>query len=161
MLIDQVLYDDSDPWPEEADGGGSTLELINPSFENSLPESWNYSNELYGTPGAENSTYHGLSSENIFPVPIEYMLHQNYPNPFNPATVIKYEIPTQGRVAITIFDILGREIIKLVDVVQGPGYNTISWDGKNDSGLTVGAGLYFYQLQTPTYVHTKKMLLIR
>ena len=161
VLIDQVLYDDSDPWPEEADGGGSTLELINPSFENSLPESWNYSNELYGTPGAENSTYHGLSSENIFPVPIEYMLHQNYPNPFNPATVIKYEIPTQGRVAITIFDILGREIIKLVDVVQGPGYNTISWDGKNDSGLTVGAGLYFYQLQTPTYVHTKKMLLIR
>ena len=161
VLIDQVLYDDSDPWPEEADGGGSTLELINPGFENSLPESWNYSNELYGTPGAENSTYHGLSAENIFPVPIKYMLHQNYPNPFNPATVIKYEIPTQGRVAITIFDILGREIIKLVDVVQGPGYNTISWDGKNDSGLTVGAGLYFYQLQTPTYVHTKKMLLIR
>ena len=89
------------------------------------------------------------------------MLHQNYPNPFNPQTVIQYEIPIQGRVVITIFDILGREVIKLVDVVQGHGYKAITWDGKNERGLPVGAGLYFYQLQTPTYIHTKKMVFVR
>ena len=161
VLIDQATYDDDDPWPEEADGGGPTLELINPNFDNSLPESWNSSSELYGTPGAENSVYQGLTTENILPVPIDYMLHQNYPNPFNPRTVIQYEIPIQGRVAITIFDILGREVVKLVDAVHGPGYKAVTWDGKNKSGLPVVAGLYFYQLQAPTYIHTKKMVLVR
>ncbi len=161
VLIDQVLYDDSDPWPDEADGDGPTLELINPNFDNSLPESWNYSNEPYGTPGTENSVYQGLTTDNIFPVPIHYMLHQNYPNPFNPRTVIQYEIPIQGHVTITIFDLLGRKVVKLVDAVQGPGYKAITWDGKNESGLPIGAGLYFYQLQTPTYIHTKKMVLVR
>ena len=161
VLIDQVTYDDDDPWPEEADGGGPTLELINPNFDNSLPESWSSSSELYGTPGAENSAYQGLTTKNILPVPIAYMLHQNYPNPFNPRTVIQYEIPIRGRVAITIFDILGREVVKLVDAVHGPGYKAVTWDGKNKSGLPVVAGLYFYQLQTPAYIHTKKMVLVR
>ena len=161
MLIDQVTYDDDNPWPEEADGGGPTLELINPNFDNSLPESWSSSSELYGTPGAKNSVYQGLTTENILPVPIAYMLHQNYPNPFNPRTVIQYEIPIRGRVAITIFDILGREVVKLVDAVHGPGYKAVTWYGKNKSGLPVVAGLYFYQLQTPTYIHTKKMVLVR
>ena len=161
VLIDQVLYDDSGPWPEEADGNGPTLELINQNFDNSLPESWNYSNEPYGTPGTENSVYQGLTTENILPVPMQYMLHQNYPNPFNPRTTIQYEIPIQGRVVISIFDILGREVVTLVDAVQGPGYKAVTWDGKNERGLPVGAGLYFYQLQTPTYIHTKKMVFVR
>ena len=161
VLIDQVLYDDSDPWPDEADGDGPTLELINQNFDNSLPESWNYSNEPYGTPGTENSVYQGLTTDNIFPVPMHYMLRQNYPNPFNPRTVIQYEIPIQGHVTITIFDLLGRKVVKLVDAVQGPGYKAITWNGKNESGLPIGAGLYFYQLQTPTYIHTKKMVLVR
>ena len=152
---------DSSPWPDEADGNGPTLELINPSFDNSLPESWNYSNEQYGTPSAENSVYQGLTAENVLPVPRHYMLHQNYPNPFNPRTVIQYEVPIQVRVTITIFDLLGRKVVTLVDAVQGPGYKAIAWDGKNKSGLPVGAGLYFYQIQTPTYIHTKKMILVR
>ena len=161
VLIDQVLYNDSSPWPDEADGNGPALELINPSFDNSLPESWNYSNEQYGTPGTENSVYQGLTAENVLPVPRHYMLHQNYPNPFNPRTVIQYEVPIQVRVTITIFDLLGRKVVTLVDAVQGPGYKAIAWDGKNKSGLPVGAGLYFYQIQTPTYIHTKKMILVR
>jgi hypothetical protein len=161
VFIDQVTYDDDDPWPAEADGEGPTLELINPSFDNSLPESWNYSSELYGTPGTENSIYQSLHTVNILPVPSDYVLRQNYPNPFNPRTVIQYEIPTQGRVTITIFDILGREVVRLVDAVQGPGYKAITWGGKNESGLPVGAGLYFYQLKTAAYVNTKKMILVR
>ena len=161
VFIDQVTYDDDDPWPAEADGEGPTLELINPSFDNSLPESWNYSSNLYGTPGVENSIYQSLHTVNILPVPSDYVLRQNYPNPFNPRTVIQYEIPTQGRVTITIYDILGREVVRLVAAVQGPGYKTITWDAKNEVGLAVGAGLYFYQLKTAAYVNTKKMILVR
>ena len=70
-------------------------------------------------------------------------------------------MPTQGRVTITIYDILGREVVRLVAAVQGPGYKTITWDAKNEVGLAVGAGLYFYQLKTAAYVNTKKMILVR
>ena len=161
VFIDQVTYDDDDPWPAEADGEGPTLELINPSLDNALASSWGYSTNMYGTPGSENSVYQELFTENISSVPTDYILRQNYPNPFNPRTVIQYEIPTQGRVTITIYDILGREVVRLVAAVQGPGYKTITWDAKNEVGLAVGAGLYFYQLKTAAYVNTKKMILVR
>ena len=161
VFIDQVMYDDDDPWPEEADGGGPTLELMNPILDNALPESWAYSNNMYGTPGSENSTYQGLVTENILPVPIGFMLGQNYPNPFNPRTVIQYEVPTLGHVTITIYDILGREVIQLVNGIQEPGYRAIIWDAKNEGEFSVGAGLYFYQLKTAAYVNTKKMILVR
>ena len=161
VFIDQVTYDDDDPWPAEADGEGPTLELINPSLDNALASSWGYSTNMYGTPGSENSVYQELFTENISSVPTDYILRQNYPNPFNPRTVIQYEMPTQGRVTITIYDILGREVVRLVAAVQGPGYKTITWDAKNEVGLAVGAGLYFYQLKTAAYVNTKKMILVR
>ena len=161
VAIDQVLYDDSYPWPEEADGGGPTLELTNPALDNYLPESWAYSNNMYGTPGSENSTYQGLVTENVLPLPTDFILAQNYPNPFNPKTVIQYEIPYLEHVTITVYDIMGREVIQLVDKVQEPGYKAIAWDAKNDVGLSVGTGLYFYQLKTTTYVNTKKMVLVR
>ncbi len=161
VFIDQVTYDDDDPWPAEADGEGPTLELINPSLDNALASSWGYSTNMYGTPGSENSVYQELFTENILSVPTDYILRQNYPNPFNPRTVIQYEMPTQGRVTITIYDILGREVVRLVAAVQGPGYKTITWDAKNEVGLAVGAGLYFYQLKTAAYVNTKKMILVR
>ena len=158
VFIDQVIYDDNYPWPEEADGGGPTLELINPILDNALPESWAYSNNMYGTPGSENSTYQGLVTENILPVPTDFMLGQNYPNPFNPRTVIQYEVPTLGHVTITIY---GREVIQLVNGIQEPGYRAIIWDAKNEGEFSVGAGLYFYQLKTAAYVNTKKMILVR
>ena len=161
VFIDQVRYDDDDPWPEEADGGGPTLELINPILDNALPESWAYSNNMYGTPGSENSTYQGLVTENILPVPTDFMLGQNYPNPFNPRTVIQYKVPTLGHVTITIYDILGREVIQLVNGIQEPGYRAIIWDAKNEGEFSVGAGLYFYKLKTAAYVNTKKMILVR
>ena len=116
---------------------------------------------MYGTPGNENSTYQGLVTENILPVPTDFMLGQNYPNPFNPRTVIQYKAPTLGHVTIAIYDILGREVIQLVNGIQEPGYRAIIWDAKNEAGLSVGAGLYFYQLKTTAYVNTKKMVLVR
>ncbi len=161
VFIDQVMYDDNYPWPEEADGDGPTLELTNPILDNALPESWAYSNNMYGTPGNENSAYQGLVTENTLPVPTDFMLGQNYPNPFNPRTVIQYEVPTLEHITITIYDILGREVIQLVGGIQEPGYKAIIWDAKNEAGLSVGAGLYFYQLKTTTYVNTKKMVLVR
>ena len=98
-------------------------------------------------------------SQQVFPTDI--ILHPAYPNPFNTSTTLNYELFANSMVKIDIFNILGDPVKTVLNEKQAPGYKTIVWDGKNESGLPVGAGLYFYQLQTPTYIHTKKMVLVR
>ena len=75
-----------------------------------------------------------------------------YPNPFNPSTRITYTLPAKANVEIKIFDMLGREVIKLVDKVVEAGTKEVEWDATN-----YPSGLYFYKLQTALYVDTKKM----
>ena len=98
-------------------------------------------------------------SQQVFPTDI--ILHPAYPNPFNTSTALNYQLFANSMVKIDIFNILGYRVKTVLNEKQTPGYKTIVWDGKNESGLPVGAGLYFYQLQTPTYIHTKKMVLVR
>ena len=98
-------------------------------------------------------------SHQVFPTAI--ILHPAYPNPFNTSTALNYQLFANSMVKIDIFNILGYRVKTVLNEKQAPGYKTIVWDGKNESGLPVGAGLYFYQLQTPTYIHTKKMVLVR
>lgn len=97
-------------------------------------------------------------------IPKEFTLHQNYPNPFNPSTTIKYTIPSvvnskftsTKNVVLRVFDLLGREIITLVNKKQNPGYYEIIWDAKNNP-----SGVYFYQLTAGNFVETRKMILLR
>ena len=85
-LVDFVSYDDSAPWPVEADGGGVTLELLNPTLDNNSFESWAVSAVELGTPGQQNSSFDALSNDANELLPSVFALHQNYPNPFNPRT---------------------------------------------------------------------------
>jgi hypothetical protein len=88
--------------------------------------------------------------------PPSYSLIQNYPNPFNPVTLIKYSLPKASDVKIAVYDILGREIVTLIDEQQQPGKYEVKWDASN-----VSSGIYFYQLKTRDYIATKKMILIK
>ena len=72
-----------------------------------------------------------LAEENI---PKTYVLLQNYPNPFNPTTQIKYGLPKASSVNLTIFNMLGQEVARLVDEVQPEGYYVVQWNGRNQSG---------------------------
>ncbi len=91
-----------------------------------------------------------------------YTLSQNYPNPFNPSTMINYQLPMNSNVSLKIFDILGREVITLVNEHKPAGNYTVEWNGTNSAGQKVGSGIYFYQLKTGSgFVETKKMLLLR
>jgi hypothetical protein len=98
-------------------------------------------------------------SQLVFPADI--ILYPAYPSPFNSSTTLSYELTVNEVVKIDIFNILGYHVKTVLNEKQTSGYKTIIWDGKNESGLPVGAGLYFYQLHTPTYIHTKKMVLVR
>ena len=95
------------------------------------------------------------------PVPEAYMIYQNYPNPFNPTTTLRYELPEEAHVKLIIYDILGREVRHLVDSIEEPGFKSIIWDGKNDAGQVLGAGVYLYRIRAGNYTKTKKMILLK
>lgn len=94
-------------------------------------------------------------------LPVEYSLSQNYPNPFNPQTKIKFDIPANvkgqtTKVKLVIYDLLGREVAKLVNEELKPGTYEADWDGSNFS-----SGVYFYKIITEGFVETKKMILMK
>lgn len=88
--------------------------------------------------------------------PLAYRLEQNYPNPFNPSTVIRYALPADVQVRLTVYDVLGREVARLVDEVQSAGFKSIEFEGANLSG-----GMYTYVLTAGSHRETKKMLLMK
>jgi hypothetical protein len=93
--------------------------------------------------------------------PNSFILSQNYPNPFNPSTTIKYELSATNLVELTIYNILGRRIKRLVKTSQPAGSYQIKWNGKDELGADVSSGIYYYQLRSGKYLDTKKMLLQR
>jgi len=94
-------------------------------------------------------------------LPTAYDLFQNYPNPFNPTTTIRYALPQQSHVVLTIYNVLGQEVTRLVDEVQEVGVKSLKWNGENTSGSLVASGMYFYRLETQSFVATKSMLMIK
>ena len=103
----------------------------------------------YGTP---LTGIIGISSN----IPENYSLSQNYPNPFNPVTKIKFEIPRTGMVSIKIYNILGKEITKLVNEVKTPGTYLVDFDASS-----LPSGVYFYKLESNGFSVSKKMMLIK
>lgn len=88
--------------------------------------------------------------------PKKYQLNLNYPNPFNPTTTISYAIPKTSLTKLIIYDVLGREIIKLVNEVKNPGNYSITFNANN-----LASGVYFYRLEAGDFTDVKKMLLIK
>ena len=84
-----------------------------------------------------------------------------YPNPFNPITTLRYDLPEQTHVNITVYDMLGRKVRTILNEQQDPGYKSLIWDATNDYGKPVSAGIYLYQIQAGEYMQTKKMVLLK
>lgn len=99
-------------------------------------------------------------SEDGFFVP-RFALEQNYPNPFNPSTEIRFSLPQEMRAELKVYDLAGRLVATLADGVQPAGERIVRWDGRNDRGMTVSSGIYFYRLSAGSLVETKKMILLR
>ena len=94
-------------------------------------------------------------------IPKRFVLNENYPNPFNPITTIKYEIPKNGNVRLVIYNIIGQEVITLVNSEQWAGKYNVRWNGTNQYGSQVATGTYFYVLKTNNNQSIKKMLLLK
>lgn len=107
-------------------------------------------------PTPEQGLVTGVEENNEKAVIKSFDLKQNYPNPFNPSTVIKYQIPKAGIVKLKVYDILGREVSMLVNAEKSAGEYTVSFDGSR-----LASGVYFYTIQSGSYISTKKMLLLK
>jgi hypothetical protein len=88
--------------------------------------------------------------------PLSYKLHQNYPNPFNPFTTIKFSIPKSSNVEIKVYDVLGNEMVVLVDEYKESGNYSIDFNAES-----LASGIYYYVIKSNNFYDTKKMVLIK
>ena len=145
-------------WANSINTNQSEIIFDSKSFDrNDTPISIGYT--IYGND--ENIISQGMKSMQIRAIPDEYSLHHNYPNPFNPSTTIMYDLPETGFTRLLIYDLLGREVVTLVKKDMKAGYYSTRWDGRNQYGQNVGAGMYFYYLQSGPYRKSLKMLLVK
>jgi len=94
-------------------------------------------------------------------VPNDFNVIQNNPNPFNPVTTLRYKLPRESFVNITIYNMLGNLVNNLVSQKQIAGYKSVQWNATNNQGQPVSAGVYFYTIQAGEYRQTKKMILLK
>lgn len=94
-------------------------------------------------------------------LPRQLTLYQNYPNPFNPTTTIRYYLPIQQKVSLTIYNILGQKIRTLENGKKAAGLHSVTWDGTSTSGHPVSSGIYFYRLKVGHTVMNRKMIYLR
>jgi hypothetical protein len=89
-------------------------------------------------------------------IPTVYALSQNYPNPFNPTTNIKFDLPKQGFVSLKVYDVIGKEVATLVNEVKSAGSYNVDFNGTN-----LSSGVYFYRLESGSFIDVKRMILIK
>jgi hypothetical protein len=120
------------------------------------------SDSLLGTvlqPFVWNVTPLGVKNEKELPK--EFALAQNYPNPFNPLTTIKYAVPKESFVEISIYDILGQKVRTLVAETQTAGFKSVMWNGISENGNSVGSGMYIYRMIAGDFVATRKLVIVK
>jgi len=158
ILIDFVHYNNKSPWPAMAAGNGATLELLNPDFDNTQPESWQASKK-FGTPGqgiSESPVTSIINKDELQNTPKSFSLSQNYPNPFNPETIISYQLPRISKVELNIYNLLGQKLVTLVSETQNAGSYQVEWNA-----TSFASGIYYYRIKAGEFVVAKKMILLK
>ena len=141
-------------------GTSSDLRVIDIAQESGDKYSWSTYRGNHHRDGYFDITLASTSFDGTI-IPTKYVLDNNYPNPFNPITRFTYSLPKDSRVKVTIHDINGRIVKTLIDDRQAAGKRSVTWNAKNDKGLPVATGLYFYRMESGDFQSTKKMILLK
>ena len=146
------------------EGKGTTTEMQSYSFTD-MPEPGNYKYRLKQI-DFDGSFEFSQEIEAEVKAPDVFSLEQNYPNPFNPSTKIKYSIPANvngemSNVVLIVYDILGNEVITLVNEEQPAGVYEVEFTVAQVSRPELSSGIYFYKLQAGNFIQTKKMILLK
>ncbi|NQV29679.1 MAG: T9SS type A sorting domain-containing protein [Candidatus Marinimicrobia bacterium] len=128
------------------------------SWEGNVQTSSLNNDNAWQTPGVWNYTFVGDNTVSIGDVetPANYSLSNNYPNPFNPSTMISYEIPTTEQVRLSVYNVLGQEVMVLVNDVQTAGAHNVQFQAG-----TLASGIYMYRLEAGSFTSTHKMILMK
>ena len=94
-------------------------------------------------------------------IPHDFSLQQNFPNPFNPSTEIRFDLPEEGQVELSVFNMQGQKVKTLQSGTMTPGYHTTIWNGTNENGSKVSTGMYFYFIRTNKFQAVRKMLFLK
>ena len=94
-------------------------------------------------------------------LPQTFSLEQNYPNPFNPDCEIRYALPADAEVNLSVYNMLGQKVTTLVEEYQTAGHKTVHWNGTDENGNKVASGIYFYRIKAGDYTESKKMILMK
>ena len=94
-------------------------------------------------------------------LPLKFSVSANYPNPFNPVTTFSIDLPAQSSVNAVVYDLYGRKIATLLHSVLNAGSYNLSWQGRNDAGVMVSAGMYFLKVDTEYNHHVQKMIFVK
>ncbi|MFN7014541.1 MAG: FlgD immunoglobulin-like domain containing protein, partial [Bacteroidia bacterium] len=143
--------------------GGMSWNVIDTTQVFNPTKAFRAGKDLYVIAGAIfkiSNTFTTNISSDIEPVQV-FRIGQNYPNPFNPATTINFDLTNQTNVQLVIYDELGREIRPLLNESKNEGAHSVNWDGRDNAGVPVASGTYFYSLITNGKQETRKMLLMK
>ena len=94
-------------------------------------------------------------------MPLVFRVEQSYPNPFNPMTTIRFSLSQAGRTTVTVFDLAGRQVRQLVAADLPAAVHEVQWNGENQRGQRVAAGVYFYQVVSGGNAFTGRMALVK
>ncbi len=142
-------------------GNGNSNLSHNYSYDDKNLYSGKYKYRLKQIDYNGNFHYYNLSNEVGIGIPGKFSLSQNYPNPFNPVTKIDYDLPYVSKVRISLFDILGREVAKLVNEIQVAGYHTVPFNANN-----LSSGIYYYRISAESngqtvFISTRKLMFLK
>ena len=150
---------------QSSDGGNTWIQQSVPAALTSRElKAMIWPGESVGLIGGENgfiiaNGIYGIPSSPL--VTRNFRLDQNFPNPFNPSTTIGFNLPSSRYVKIIIYNNLGQVVRRLYRGKLAAGYHHITWDGRNDFGLSSPNGVYFYKLSTGKQTEVKKMVLMK
>ncbi|HEX9973858.1 MAG TPA: cohesin domain-containing protein [bacterium] len=154
-----------------ADGSYLIPGLLSGNYEISLsqpnyrfePPTRSYSisaNELYQYFVAFSNPNSVVTEPQSGGIPMHYELFQNYPNPFSDLTMIEYQVKQDEMISLTVYNVLGQLIKRLVATNQIAGRYQVEWDRTNQPGIQVPPGVYFYQIETSQFKQIKKMIVL-
>ncbi len=154
--IINVKYNDKAPWPAEPDSTGHSLvaRMARPSGNPDNPSYWTVSAKVHGSPRADDAASPVAKEGEMNPNTLR--LYNGYPNPFNPRTTLRFELPRETQVKLSIYDALGRQAALLLDKRLPAGTHSVVWDAS-----AMAAGVYVARLQAEGAAETVKLLLLK